>query len=656
MVKTLPFQLSRPNAKLPEATLAAGIGGVLLYLGFREGGYEPIVFGATAATLWWLLGVGLIFGLLPARRPGRASIALLGTLLALTALTALSLAWTLSPERTMAEAVRVAGLLALAALVVLMPARRAETIPAAVAAVGVIVAIAALVTRFEPGLGGPADDVVAFLPTTLARLSFPLGYWNSLGALMAMTIPLLLTLASGEGARVARALAAGAVPAVVLVGFYTLSRGALLALIAALVLLIALHPRRTVLLQTVALAAVGSSILIWAADRRGELADGLLTPTAESQGSEMALIAVAVVAVVSLGHGVRRGRLLRIRPIGRRPSRRVAGAAGAVIVALAIGAAAVADAPEAVSERWDQFKDAGSAPTGTSRLGAAGGRGRYQWWDAAVDAGLERPLSGIGPGTYEFRWSEAGTLPDPVRDAHSLYLESFAELGLPGFLLIVALVGGSIVGGAIITRRAPPEDRATLASMVAACGAFAASAAVDWSWEMTVLPAAFIVLAAGVAGHKPTAVERRPHLRLPVRGALGATAVLVALATTVPTASVALLESSREHATRGELQSAFDDASGAASLAPWAASPRLQQGLILEEAGALALATEYTKRAIERESANWQNWLTLARIEAKRDRLRAATAAFEEAEQRNPRSGLFDAPVTSLATGGDSSG
>jgi tetratricopeptide (TPR) repeat protein len=141
-----------------------------------------------------------------------------------------------------------------------------------------------------------------------------------------------------------------------------------------------------------------------------------------------------------------------------------------------------------------------------------------------------------------------------------------------------------------------------------------------------------------------------------VRGAAGTAAVLVALATTIPTASVALLESSREHASRGELQPAFDDASGAASVAPWAASPRLQQALILEEAGALALATEYAKQAIERESANWQNWLTLARIEAKRGRLRAASAAFGEAERRNPRSGLFDEPVTSLATDDPSSG
>ncbi len=53
-------------------------------------------------------------------------------------------------------------------------------------------------------------------PATRSRLSYPLNYWNGLGCLVAMGMPLLLGIATSARALAARALAAAALPALAL--------------------------------------------------------------------------------------------------------------------------------------------------------------------------------------------------------------------------------------------------------------------------------------------------------------------------------------------------------------------------------------------------------------------------------------------------------
>ena len=69
-----------------------------------------------------------------------------------------------------------------------------------------------------------------------------------------------------------------------------------------------------------------------------------------------------------------------------------------------------------------------------------------------------------------------------MRDAHSLYLETLAELGLVGFALLALLIGGV----AVTARRAGPA---------AALAAWALHAGVDWDWELPALTLVAIVLA-----------------------------------------------------------------------------------------------------------------------------------------------------------------
>ena len=113
------------------------------------------------------------------------------------------------------------------------------------------------------------------------------------------------------------------------------------------------------------------------------------------------------------------------------------------------------------------------------------GSGRWQFWTAAVDEWRDHPLRGLGAGSFEQWWSEHASFTYFVRDAHSLYLETLGELGLVGFVLVIALVLLALVEGARRALGADGDARVTAAALTAAFAGYAFAAGVDWMWEMT---------------------------------------------------------------------------------------------------------------------------------------------------------------------------
>src|SRR5205807_5852341 len=99
---------------------------------------------------------------------------------------------------------------------------------------------------------------------------------------------------------------------------------------------------------------------------------------------------------------------------------------------------------------------------------------------------------------YEFWWNRTGGQ-GRVRNAHSLYLEVLAELGVPGLLLIVGALG-ALLAVAVRARRmlTRPEELGASAALIAAFVVFAFHAALDWVWQVTALTFLALV-AAGIA-------------------------------------------------------------------------------------------------------------------------------------------------------------
>lgn len=399
---------------------------------------------------------------------------------------------------------------------------------------------------------------------------------------------------------------------------------------------------RLTAIATVAAAGLGGAILVAAASQRDALQSGATAGLALPQGNEMLAMAIVVCSGVGLIQAaISLAERHATRPAWLRPSQaRIRGGLAAVGVTVVI-LAGVTGLPGEASDRWQEFKSPEGTTNATTRFESFSGNGRYQWWGSTLDATSTAPLVGIGPGTFEFWWSQHGTIPGFIRDAHSLYLETLAELGIVGVVLISAFLVWVLGYGTRSAVRAERSRRAELAGATAAIAAFCVAAGVDWAWELSVIPTAALLLSGALlsAGSRPD----RAGASFPVWGrisvALAAIVSIVVVA--VPLASTSAVRQSQESAAAGDLSRALSDAKSASEIEPYAATPRLQAALLLERRGNFAAAAREARAATTRESANWRNWATLSRIEAKRGNAGASVAAYRRARMLNPRSPVF---------------
>jgi hypothetical protein len=332
-------------------------------------------------------------------------------------------------------------------------------------------------------------------------------------------------------------------------------------------------------------------------------------------------------------------------------TRRAAGWTFVGAAAAAIAISVAAGLPGTLSDDWHTFKQpAGPTSTGATRFDSATGNGRYQYWSAAVDANATDPVKGIGPGTFEYWWAQHGTLAGFVRNAHSLYFETLGELGIVGLALILGLVLLPVAEGARRALRSVGDARARLAAATASGAAFVVAAGIDWAWQLAVIPAAFLLLSAAILGFTPRRDQSasEPHLTStrqgwPVPGRIvGAGVSLAALvAIAIPLASASSIQASQADVRSSQLGPALDQARTAANVQPYAATPRLQEALILELQGNFDAAAVDARAATRAEPTNWRTWLVLSRLEAERGNAQASVRAYRQAKSLNPRSVLF---------------
>jgi O-antigen ligase len=117
---------------------------------------------------------------------------------------------------------------------------------------------------------------------------------------------------------------------------------------------------------------------------------------------------------------------------------------------------------------------------------------RPAYWGVAVTDASERTLLGSGAGSFDDYWLEHRPIPAYVRDAHSVYLETAAELGVVGLTLLLCALGMPLVTAA----RA--RDRRFVAPAAAAYSTFLVHAGLDWDWEMPVTTLAGLACGAAL--------------------------------------------------------------------------------------------------------------------------------------------------------------
>ena len=287
-------------------------------LAFRSGGYFDVPRLWAALAMW--VGVSAIALLAPQRLPvSRPALCALGGLLAFAALAFASAWW--APRRGPAfddagrDLLYLGALIAAAALLRGPVARAAEP---ALAAGATIVIGYGLSERLAPGLVTLSHSRTAF-----GRLEQPLTYWNATGALAAIGLVLALRLAGDPERRAG--LRSAAIAAAVPLGAglaLSYSRGALLAAVAGLVVLVALAP------ETIWTAALGAGAALLAGVAVS-IPDGVRTLAGDTSAQGAVVL---VVLLVLMGAAV-----LALRRV--RPARglRIGGVAAAAIVAGLVG-------------------------------------------------------------------------------------------------------------------------------------------------------------------------------------------------------------------------------------------------------------------------------------------------------------------------------
>jgi hypothetical protein len=630
---------------------AAVIAAAYAALAYANGGYSTELIAAVTLAVWWVVVVGLAVRVVPRRPIPTLAVVAGGCLAAFGALTALSMIWANDAGRTFTEVVRVAGYLGLFVLVVVISARTGPR-PWLVGILGgiVIVVTGALLSRFDPSLFGGADrDIFAALPASNGKLSYPIGYWNGLAACVALGILLLAWFSSQAASRLGRAAATGLLPAFGLALYLTSSRGGIAAtLVGGCAVLVLAHGRARVL-GAFALGGATAVVLAVLASQRDDLTQALTTHEAYVQGREMAVATVLCIVVVAAARYAADGWLRRVQ-VSRAAVLR--GLAAVVVAGLVV--LAFSHPIDRIREFSDASDIAGaSSATGAGHLTASSGTGRGQFWDQAVDAFDSNPVIGIGGGNYEMWWNLHHTIDVVTVDAHSLYLQTLAELGILGLLLLLGFLGTVVFAGWRAVARLSDSGEGGNAMPVALALFLAGltSAVFDWTWQ---LPAAFvplIVMAALLSGPAsqpaealvPAGVTRlRPRWR--VRGGqygLGmATLVCAWIAVLVAgdqlVASIQL-DNSRTALANGDVESAAQAARNAAAIQPWSSEAQLQLALVERQGGDLAAAEQAVQKAVQKASYDWEAWLAAAEIRAATGNRTAAEFSLAAANRLSPR-------------------
>jgi hypothetical protein len=510
-------------------------------------------FPAADARAWWL-GAGAITGL--------------------CAWSLLSAIWSGAPGRAVSGFDQVAPYLSAFVLggLVVRDLGDAERVLRWIIASLVAVAACGLMSRLLPTVWPIPSDT--FLP----RLSYPVGYWNSMGLIAALAYcGCFAILAEEVSAGGRRDLAAAALPVCAGALYFSFSRAAIAVVLFGIVVLMAVArpggARAALAASIPAAVVIGVALLL-----RGVSSSSPASPAAAREGAVLAVLELLAIAT-----SIRLARMSSAWRI-RWPVRLLMGLG----VVAAIAAVAVMMLNSSTRPSWYDNR---------TRLLHVGDAYRTTIWELGWRAFHEHPVTGEGAGTFELAWLRIRPVPVDVHYQHNVLLDVLGELGLVGIaLLAVAIVSGC---GRIL-RLAPRSPGAAAACVLMAM--WLLGSAVDYHWRV---PAATIWLWATLGAFASAETGRV------VWGARPRRALVVGLvAVTVVPATMAISEVLlRKGAAAVD---ARDPAAGerwghyAGVIAPYRAGPGLLESYVWLTRGNAAKAREAAAETERLDPDGWE--------------------------------------------------
>jgi O-Antigen ligase len=602
---------------------AALVAAAIVTAALAEGLFSPTGYAATSIIIWATVIAGLVSRALPTGRVTWLS-ATAGLCIAVSAvLAAISTGWASDQGRAFDEAVRASFYVGLFALTVCTGTRRdrSEWLSGLTIGLG-LVAIIALFSYLQPGVLDSGDSDFT---NAVGRLSYPIGYWNGAGALLAVTGVLLLYAGVRGPTRPLRSAALAVFPLAVLGLWLTSSRGAGIALTIGLCILIAASPDRPRQLVAVMVGALGAAAVIVVAGQLGDLTAAGGDPAMRADGDLMSAVAVPVAAAT----GALAWWSDRYRP-RMRVSRRLAVTLGAVLLAGLVAGVVAADP----GKRLNEFEKPPSTRAGVAvNAEDLSSNGRWQFWGEAIDAFESNPFGGVGAGGFEDWWARHAPITLFARNPHSLPLQQASDLGVPGLVLFCGFLVALAIAAVRRLRSGLTGDVGILLAVVTT-GAIGAS--VDWTWEFPAVFGPVVVCAALLLASARSRPLRDGYL-------LGIATVAAAWVAMVAGGLVVLsqiqLDRSRSAAADGQIAEAIHRAEQAHTVTPWSSEPFVQIAILEKDFGNLDQALRQLKEAESRDSEDWRLPLIEASLQSQRGDTQAASSALERSEALSPKFG-----------------
>lgn len=641
----------------------------------------PMTTAAIGLTIGCGAAIAAIVALAPASRFGHGSWAA-GLLLAFAALSALSVVWSVQPDASWQAASRLFAYSGVFALAVLL----ARTAPRGWSAVlgGVLLACAivcgyALLTKVFPNrLGG--EQVVYY-----ARLREPYGYWNATGLCAALGAVCCLWLGSRRsGHALLSALAYPALGLMLVTLMLAYSRGALVGLVLGVALWLCLVPLRLRGTTVLLVGALGAGIVVaWDFSQATLTTDTATLPARVTAGHQLGVLLAGVLLALTLA-GVAIGFLRARRPLPP-ATRRRAGAMLLAIPALAVLALLLA---LAVSHRGlvgSVSHDLGSLTNPNASVPANGpgrltaiGSARARYWKEALQVFEAHPLAGVGAEGYATARLRYRTAPLKVQQAHGFLVQTLADLGILGLLVVLALLGAWLLAAGRPThpfnrrwsgwrwRPWPGEytpERIGLLTMLCVVVTFGLHSFVDWTWYVPGVACTALLCAGWLAGRGPlerSPLEHEPAPRsAPSAERAGARTIALggraldprALGTAAVVLAAALLAAWAEWQPQRS-QAASNQALAllardrAAALAaahtavgrdPLSAEALITLAAVQQAAGERSAAAATYAKAVHLQPSNWQTWEALGEYELGAGNPHAALEALRAAVYLNPQ-------------------
>lgn len=632
-----PQHLTRLAVQFGPAalTVAAWLGWLFASGGYFATGWYPVAIGALV-----LLMIQVVAGrrLLPGSRPARLALALFG---AFVAWSFASMSWAISADGAWQASNQLLLYLVIAWIFALTPwTPRSAAILIGAWSMGCALICAAFLIK---GLG--ASELTHYMAG--GRWQQPVGYANATSAVAVMAF--LPALVLSAHARVPVPVQVAYLMAAAFLTDYALlpqSRGALVGLVVATVVIVVLAPGRLRIIPRLAVLGlvVGLSVQsIYAVFDAAFLAHPVPPVLLHAAGRMLLGVAVALLGAVAIGLVER-----RVQPSAR-TVRRVrillsAGFAVCILAGLSVMVAENARIGHYISRDWHVFSSPVYLPNRPGpRIALINSDQRYDMWRVALRAFGSSPLHGIGSGSFQYRYLVYRRANPYVRQPHDLWLRLLSETGAVGAALFLGVLV-VMLGALVWARPRLDRDRSAVVAVAAAVLVyFLVHSTVDWLDVIPAVAAPAFALPLGalaVAYRRPPVDDgRRPRATLqPMRRvgllAVGVVAVAALLSLVFPYLSSRQLDTALARVRQGG-SSALAAARDAARLDPLATLPHDVAGTVALGSGRLVLARREFRRSLSLQNG-WYPHLELALLNSQSGNFAAARDEIGRARSLDP--------------------